>query len=110
MIYVYFFIKCIVRWSENGRFEKSYVNWLLGGPNSVRFDLTVQDIMTCMDHMYRKSLKAIFSLKSKILDYESVSNNLNFKLFDALILPVLTYGAEIWVSDYNIKDRVLLRL
>ena len=29
VIYVYFFIKCVVRWSENSvRFEKSYGNWL----------------------------------------------------------------------------------
>ena len=38
MIYVYFFIRCVVRWSENSvRFIKSYGNWLPDGPNSVRF-------------------------------------------------------------------------
>ena len=36
-----------------------------------------------------------------------MSNNLKFKLFDILIRPILTYGAEIWVSDYNIKDKTL---
>ena len=41
MIYVYFFIKCIVRWSENSvRFEKSCVNWLPDGLISVRFYLS----------------------------------------------------------------------
>lgn len=59
------------------------------------------------EHMYQKSLKAIFSLKSKILDYDSTSNNLKLKLFDALIRPILTYGAEIWISDYTIKDKTL---
>lgn len=59
------------------------------------------------DHMYQKSLKAIFSLKSKILDYDSMSNTLKFKLFDTLIRPILTYGAEIWVCDYNIKEKTL---
>ena len=35
MIYVYYFIKCVVRWSENSeRFEKSYGNWPPDGPNS----------------------------------------------------------------------------
>ena len=30
MVYVYFFTKCVVRWSENSvRFEKCYGNWLL---------------------------------------------------------------------------------
>ena len=38
VIYVYFFIKCVVKWSENSvRFEKSYGNWLPDGLNSVRF-------------------------------------------------------------------------
>ena len=40
-MYVYFFIKCVVRWSENSvRFEKFYGNWLPDGLNSVRFYLT----------------------------------------------------------------------
>ena len=40
MIDVYFFIKCVVRWSENFvRFEKSYGNWLPDGPNSVRYGM-----------------------------------------------------------------------
>ena len=59
------------------------------------------------DHMYQKSLKAIFSLKSKILDYDSISNQLKFKLFDSLIRPILTYGAEIWVTDNIIKENTL---
>ena len=42
VIYIYFLIKCVVRWSENSvRFEKSYWNWPPNGPNSVRFYLTV---------------------------------------------------------------------
>ena len=53
------------------------------------------------DHMYQQSLKAIFSLKSKILDYDSISNQLKYKHFDSLIRPILTYGAEILVTDYN---------
>ena len=45
MIYVYFFTKFNVKWSENSvRFEKSYYfgNWLPDGPNSVRFYLSVR--------------------------------------------------------------------
>ena len=34
-----------------------------------------------------------------------MSNNLKFKLFNTLIRPILTYGAEIWVSDYNSKNK-----
>ena len=48
MIYVYFFLKCVERWSEKSvRFEKSYWNWRPDGPNSVRLYLTVWD-MACM--------------------------------------------------------------
>ena len=48
MRFVYFFLKCVVRWSEKSvRFEKSYGNWLPDGPNSIRFYLTVWD-MACM--------------------------------------------------------------
>ena len=41
MIYEFFFIKCVFRWSENSvRFE-NHRNQLSEGPNSVRFGLTV---------------------------------------------------------------------
>ena len=53
----------------------------------------------------RRAKRHFFSLKSKILGYDSMSNNLKFKLFDTR--PILTYGAEIWVGDYNIKDKTL---
>ena len=49
--------------------------------------------------MYQKSLKAIFSLKSRILDFEGLNNQMKLKLFDTLIRPILTYGSEIWITD-----------
>ena len=36
-----------------------------------------------------------------------MSNNLKFKHFDTIIRQILTYGANIWVKDYNIKDKIL---
>ena len=33
-----------------------------------------------------------------------LSNSL--KLFDILIRPILTYGSEMWISDFTIKDKI----
>ena len=41
--------------------------------------------------MNQKSLKAIFSLQSKLLDFEGLNNQMKLKLFDSLIKPILTY-------------------
>ena len=56
------------------------------------------------EHMCNKGLKAIFSLKCKILDFEFSSIKLKLKLFDTLIRPITTYGSEIWISDFSQKD------
>ena len=56
--------------------------------------------------MYQKSLKKI-SLRVKILDFDVVNNPLKLKLFDTLIRPILTYGSEIWVTDFKIKENTL---
>ena len=57
--------------------------------------------------MYQKSLKGIFSLKTKILDFDVMKNQLKLKLFDTLIRPILTYGSEVWIIDYSVKDKIL---
>ena len=62
------------------------------------------------EHMYQKSLKGIFSLRSKILDFDVMNNPLKLKLFDTLIRPILIYGSEIWVTDFKIKENTLDRL
>jgi hypothetical protein len=54
--------------------------------------------------MCNKGLKAVFSLKSKILDFEFSSIKLKSKLFDTLIRPITTYGSEIWISDFLQND------
>jgi hypothetical protein len=56
------------------------------------------------EHMYNKDLKAVFSLKSKILDFEFSSIKLKLKLFDTLIRPITTYGSEIGISDFSQND------
>ena len=47
------------------------------------------------DDLYNKALNAFFSVKSK--------KKTCLKLFDSLLKPILTYGSEIWLSDYNIN-------
>ena len=42
MIYVYFFIKSVVKWSENCEIRIFYGKSLVDGPNSVRFYLSVR--------------------------------------------------------------------
>ena len=44
----------------------------------------------------QKGLRAYFGLKSYI-DITSISKTAMFKLFDALILPVVSYGHQIWL-------------
>ena len=47
------------------------------------------------EHMCNKGLKAVFSLKSKILDFDFSSIKLKLKLFDTLLRSITTYGSEI---------------
>jgi hypothetical protein len=56
------------------------------------------------EHMCNKGLKAVFSLKSKILDFEFSSIKLKLKLFDTLIRPITAYGSEIGISDFSQND------
>ena len=60
-MYVYFFIKCVVRWSENSvRFEKSYGNGLPDGPNSVRLYLASHSVRYGMYEL--RSAKAVTTI------------------------------------------------
>ena len=36
-----------------------------------------------------------------------IKKALKLKLFDILIRPILTYGAEVWIGDYNIREKTL---
>ena len=59
------------------------------------------------EHMNQKNLKGSFSLRLKILHVNVMNNPLNLKLFDTLIQPILTYGSEIWVTNFKIKENTL---
>ena len=47
-----------------------------------------------VDDLYNKGLKAFFSL---------MSFGISTKLFDSLIKFIITYGNEVWISDYEIN-------
>lgn len=50
-----------------------------------------------MDSLYKKSLRALYSIYSTINVYsDGKSLSLFLKLFDALVKPILLYGCEIW--------------
>ena len=48
--------------------------------------------------------KGIVLLKAKVMNYDCINNKLLLKLFDCLIRPILTYGSEIWICDFNVKE------
>jgi hypothetical protein len=65
------------------------------------------------EHLYNQSLKALFSLHSKIFGFNNIDHRLKLKLFDMLIRPICTfctYGSEIWISDFTSKDSCIDKL
>ena len=46
----------------------------------------------------QKGLRSYFALK-KMIDLKCLKKSIVFKLFDALILPVVTYGCQIWFAE-----------
>jgi hypothetical protein len=54
-------------------------------------------------NLVKKGRKAYFGFRSKI----QFGNNLSVKnwlnLYDSIISPIVTYGSEIWISDFDIK-------
>ena len=49
-----------------------------------------------LDELRKKGLRAYFSLKS-LIDLSQLSIKAVLKLFDALILPVCSYGCQVWL-------------
>ena len=53
-------------------------------------------LKTAQARLRQKGLRSYFSLKSMI-DLRYLRKSMVFKLFDALIVPVLSYGSQIWL-------------
>ena len=53
------------------------------------------------DELRKKALRSYFSMK-KTIDVNSLSVKAVLKLFDSLVLPVLTYGIEVWFCNTQI--------
>ena len=53
--------------------------------------------------LYQKALKAMFALKARFSNFGDIPVDLSFKLYDALIRPITTYGSEIWIADFNVN-------
>ena len=60
---------------------------------------------TATDELRKKGLKAYFALKS-LIQLDALSVRSVFKLFDALILPVVAYGCQTWLHETNFVKAV----
>ena len=53
------------------------------------------------EKLRQKGFRAYFSLK-RTIDINSMNKSTVFKLFDALITPVVSYGSQVWLAETNI--------
>ena len=57
--------------------------------------------MIAREELRKKALRSYFSLK-RTLDVNSLSVKAVLKLFDSLILPILSYGIQVWFSTTHV--------
>ena len=57
----------------------------------------------CQKTLAEQASKALFAIKSKLSQFGAPSSNILFKNIYTKILPILTYGAEIWY-EHESKD------
>ena len=48
-----------------------------------------------------KARKAYFALKSKLPCNSNLSVRTWIKLYTSMIIPIITYGSEVWISDFK---------
>jgi hypothetical protein len=54
-----------------------------------------------MSNLADKARKAYFALKSKIPYSDNLSVKSWLKLYNSMIVPIITYGSEVWISDFK---------
>ena len=50
----------------------------------------------CQKSLAEQASKAMFAVKSSLVNYTNISTDILFKVFDSKVQPILTYGAELW--------------
>ena len=55
------------------------------------------------EHLANRARKAFYSLKSKLPHCDNFSPKTWLKLYENTILPIFTYGSEVWMTDLSIN-------
>ena len=74
----------------------------------VTFSLTGA-LKVAQEKLGQKGLRSYFSLK-RMLDIRGLRNAVLFRLFDALIGPVVSYGSQVWMPSTHALDQIILAL
>ena len=82
--------------------------------NIVRSTGMSKQYVFSLNHVYLRDRanKAIFSILQRLKNIEAPPPVIMFHLFETLILPIFTYGSDVWGSNkttLTILDRVFLR-
>ena len=90
---------------RNGGYLRKYEKWFYGNTQLhvttyyKYLGLVISSRLSwymCQKTLSEQASKAIYGLKSNLSKFGTLSSNLLLKIFDTKILPILTYGAEIW--------------
>jgi hypothetical protein len=55
------------------------------------------------EHLANRARKAFYSLKSKLPHCDNFSPKTWLKLYESTILPIFTYGSEVWMTDFSMN-------
>ena len=58
------------------------------------------------DYLCAQSRKALFALKSRLINASPTPPTLMLKLFDATVKPILTFGSDIWGLNSVAQDKI----